>query len=152
MTRIKIEFDVPADVDAAFRSGTRAAVIPLSHVAVEQLGRDVILSHEAMGALADSLFNFLAGREATVQPDAELRAALEDIAAHLRGCGERLERTREVVGRAVFVTVYPGPRGAGGDRGAGPSETPEEGRRRASAVAAKGLMKHLGIEPKEGGE
>lgn len=107
MTRILIAIEVPADAEEGFRHGKRAVVVPLSETETARLGNDVILVHDGLAALEDTLAAFVEGRELYGQPDPELKAVLGDIAGHLRGLAERQDRTREVLGRAVFVNVYP---------------------------------------------
>jgi hypothetical protein len=82
-------------------------VVPLSETETMRLGSDVIIVHEGLAAMADSLVAFLEGRELYGRSDPELKGALEDIAGHLRQMGERQGQTREVLGKAVFVNVYP---------------------------------------------
>ena len=107
MTKIMIEAEIPAEAEAGFRHGKRACVVPLSETDAVRLGTDVILVHEGLAAMADTLAAFVEGRELYGKPDPELKAALDDIAGHLRAMGERQGRTREVLGRAVFVNVFP---------------------------------------------
>lgn len=107
MTRILIEAEVPVEAEEGFRRGKRAVVVPLSETETVRLGTDVIFVHEGLAVMADSLVAFVEGRELYGRPDPELKAALDDVAGHLREMGERQSRTREVLGRAVFVNVYP---------------------------------------------
>jgi hypothetical protein len=145
MTRIVIEIEVPTDAEEGFKQGKRAFVVPLSETETMRLGTDVIVVHEGLAAMADSLVAFVEGRELYGKPDPELKAALEDIAGHLREMGERQGRTREVFGRAVFVNVHPARK-----RNAAATSEAEESRRRSDEASAKGLLKHLGIDPDKG--
>lgn len=145
MTRIMIEIEVPAEADEGFRRGKRACVVPLSENDAVRLGTDVIVVHEGLAAIADSLVTFAEGRELSGQPDPELKDALEDFARHLREMGERQGQTREVIGRAVFVNVYPARK-----RNAAATSAAEESRRNAAEASSKGLLQHLGIDPKKG--
>jgi hypothetical protein len=145
MTRIKIEIEVPADAEVGFQHGKRAMVVPLSETETVRLGSDVIIVHEGLAAMADSLLAFVEGRELYGRSDPELKGALEDIAGHLRHMGERQGRTREVIGRAVFVNVHPARKG----NAAATSEA-EESRRKSDQIAREGLMKFAGYDPKKG--
>jgi hypothetical protein len=98
-----IQIEVSGENEQDFRAGKKAFIVPLSENETLSLGTDIILVHEGIGVLADSLDAFVEGRELYGQPDPELKAALGDIAHQLRGLATRQERTREVVGRAVLV-------------------------------------------------
>lgn len=106
MTRIVIEAEVPAEAEEGFRNGKRAVVVPLSETETVQLGTDVILAHDGLAVIADSLLAFVEGRELYGKPDPELKEALEGMAGQLRELWDRQGRTREILGRAVFVNVY----------------------------------------------
>ncbi len=108
---IKIQVEVPDAVGAAFGQGARAMVVPITEAETVQLGRDVILVHEGLSALADSLVAFVDRIEAQGVSHPALRPALEDIAGHLRRCADMQASAREVLGRAVFVKVHPVPEG-----------------------------------------
>jgi hypothetical protein len=107
MTRFLIEIEVPTEAEEGFRHGQRAVVVPLTETETMRLGTDVILTHDGLAVIADSLIAFVEGRELYGKPDPELKEALEGIAGQLRELWERQGRTREVFGRAVFVNVYP---------------------------------------------
>ena len=107
MTRILIEIEVPTEAEAGFRHGKRAVVVPLTETETARLGTDVILAHDGLAVIADSLLAFVEGRELYGKPDPELKSAMEGMAGQLRELWERQGRTREVLGRAVFVNVYP---------------------------------------------
>lgn len=107
MTRIVIEAEIPAEAAEGFNHGKRAVVVPLSETETVRRGTDVIITHDGLAVLADSLIAFVEGRELYGKPDPELKAALEGIAGQLCEPHERQGRTREVLGRAVFVNFYP---------------------------------------------
>lgn len=107
MTRILLEVEVPAEAEEGFRHGKRAVVVPLSKTETVRLGTDVIITHDGLAVIADSLIAFAEGCELYGKPDPELKVALEGMAGQLRELHERQGRTREVLGRAVFVNVYP---------------------------------------------
>jgi hypothetical protein len=145
MTRIVIEAEIPTDAEEGFKQGKRAFVVPLSETETMRLGTDVIVVHEGLAAMADSLVAFVEGRELYGKPDPELKAALEDIASHLREMGERQGRTREVFGRAVFVNVHPARK-----RNAAATSAAEESRRKATEASNAGLLKLFGMDQKKG--
>jgi hypothetical protein len=108
MTRsFLFEIEVPADVEHAFATGTRAMVAPVTEAEAEALGTDIVLVHEGVTVLADSLVNFVDGLAGQGRAEPDVRAALLDIAAQLKRCATMQDRVREAYGRAVFVNVFP---------------------------------------------
>jgi hypothetical protein len=107
MRRFLIEIEVPADVELAFANGSRAMFVPLTDAGAVALGTDIVLVHEGVTVLADSLVNFVDGLAAQDRVEPDVRAALLDIAAQLKGCATMQDRVREAYGRAVFVSVFP---------------------------------------------
>jgi hypothetical protein len=71
MTRIVIEIEVPTDAEEGFKQGKRAFVVPLSETETVRLGTDVIVVHEGLAVMADSLVAFVEGRELYGKPDPE---------------------------------------------------------------------------------
>lgn len=105
--RFLIEIEVPADVELAFATGTRAMFVPVTDGEATQLGTDIVLVHEGVTVLAESLVSFVEGLVAQGRADTEVRDALVDIADKLKGCAAMQDRVRETYGRTVFVNVFP---------------------------------------------
>lgn len=52
-----------------FNHGKRAVVVPLSETETVRRGTDVIITHDGLAVLADSLIAFVEGRELYGKPD-----------------------------------------------------------------------------------
>ena len=105
MMRLLIEIEVTDDVALTFKNGAHAMFVPMTMSETLQLGKDILLVHQGLDVLADSLNTFVAGREAQGKSDPEMRDARVDIADHLSECANWQSRVREKIGRAVFVSV-----------------------------------------------